>query len=188
LCGDPMSRSGRRLSTRITESEARELRVGEKVFLTGELLTMRDMAHLRALELLRSGEELPFQLEGRIIYHCGPLVRGLTVVSAGPTTSMRMERSEAELIRKSGLRGIVGKGGMGAGTAAVLLDCGAVYMEYPGGAGALAARATRGIKGVHWRDLGDPEAVWVIAMEDFGPCFVSMDSHGGSLRNPKRKK
>jgi fumarate hydratase subunit beta len=183
-----MSLRGRRLSTRITESEARGLRVGERVFLTGELFTMRDMAHLRALELLRSGKQLPFQLDGRVIYHCGPLVKGRKVVSAGPTTSIRMERSEAELISRSGLRGIVGKGGMGAGTAVALMDCGAVYMEYPGGAGALAAKATRGIKGVHWRDLGDPEAVWVIAVEDFGPCFVSMDSHGGYLRNIEKKK
>lgn len=177
-----------RLPTKISESEARRMRAGDRVFLTGELLTMRDMAHLRALELLRSGKELPFQLEGRFIYHSGPLVKGRTVVSAGPTTSIRMERSEAELIRQSGLRGIVGKGGMGAATAAALIDCGAVYLEYPGGAGALAAKATRGIRGVHWRDLGDPEAVWAIAVEDFGPCFVSMDSHGGSLRNQVKKK
>jgi L(+)-tartrate dehydratase beta subunit len=101
---------------------------------------------------------------------------------------MRMERSEAELVRKSGLRGIVGKGGMGDGTRLALMECGAVYMEYPGGVGALAARATRGIREVHWRDLGDPEAVWIITVEDFGPCFVSMDSYGGSLRNPEDKK
>jgi fumarate hydratase subunit beta len=188
LCGDSMSAKCYRLPTKITESEARRLRTGDRVFLTGELLTLRDMAHLRALELLRSGEELPFQLEGRVIYHCGPLVKGRTVVSAGPTTSMRMERSEAELIRRSGLRGIVGKGGMGESTVAALSDCGAVYLEYPGGAGALAAKATRGVMGVHWTDLGDPEAVWAIAVEDFGPCFVSMDSHGGSLRKSEKKK
>ncbi len=177
-----------RIPTRISESIARGLRVGERVYLTGELLTMRDMAHVRALELLRSGEKLPFSLEGRFIYHCGPLVKGEEVISAGPTTSMRMERSEAELIRRSGLRGIVGKGGMGQATAAALDDCGAVYLEYPGGAGALAAKAMRGIRGVHWRDLGDPEAVWVIAVEEFGPCFVSMDSHGSSLRNRGKRK
>lgn len=182
-----MSAKVHRLSTRITEREARRLRVGERVFLTGELLTMRDMAHLRAVETIRSGKELPFRLEGGFIYHCGPLIKGTTVVSAGPTTSMRMERSEAELIRKSGLRGVVGKGGMGASTAAALKDCGAVYLEYPGGAGALAAKSTRGVKGVYWRDLGDPEAVWVIAVEDFGPCFVSMDSHGASLRSLEKK-
>lgn len=188
MCGDFMSTKCHRLPTRIGKSAARRMRVGDRVFLTGELLTMRDMAHLRALELLRSGKDLPFRLEGRFIYHCGPLVRGETVVSAGPTTSMRMERSEAELIRKSGLRGIVGKGGMGASTASALIECGAVYLEYPGGVGALAAKASRGIRGVHWMDLGEPEAVWVIAVEDFGPCFVSMDSHGGSLRNTEMKK
>lgn len=177
-----------RFGTRLSESEARELRVGDRVFLTGELLTMRDIAHVRALEALRSGKRLPFSLEGRVIYHCGPLVKGERVVSAGPTTSMRMERSEPELIRKSGLRGIVGKGGMGEGTRAALMECGAVYMEYPGGAGALAAKATRGVKGVFWRELGDPEAVWVIAVENFGPCFVSMDSSGETFRNVRNRK
>lgn len=188
MCGDAMEPEVHRLGTRLSEAEARELRVGDRVFLTGELLTMRDMAHVRALEALRSGERLPFSLEGRVIYHCGPLVKGERVVSAGPTTSMRMERSEPELIRKSGLRGMVGKGGMGEGTRTALMECGAVYMEYPGGAGALAARATRGVKGVFWRELGDPEAVWVIAVEDFGPCFVSMDSNGETLRNVRNRK
>lgn len=175
-----------RLSTRLAESEVRGLLAGDRVFLTGEVLTMRDMAHVRALGLLRSGKRLPFNLEGGVIYHCGPLVKDGRVVSAGPTTSMRMERSEPELIRVARLRGIVGKGGMGEGTRKALMECGAVYLEYPGGAGALAAKAAKGIRGVFWRDLGDPEAVWAIEVEDFGPCFVSMDSHGGSLRAQKK--
>lgn len=185
MCGDAKEPKVRRLGTLLSESEARELRVGDRVFLTGELLTMRDMAHVQALEALRSGGRLPFSLEGRVIYHCGPLVMGKKVVSAGPTTSMRMEGSEPELIRKSGLRGILGKGGMGEGTKKALIECGAVYMEYPGGAGALAAKAMRGVKGVFWRELGDPEAVWIIAVEDFGPCFVSMDSVGNTLRHAR---
>lgn len=178
----------RRLSTRPTEAEVRGLRAGDRVFLTGELLTMRDMAHVRAVGLLRSGKSIPFSLEGGVIYHCGPLVKDGKVISAGPTTSMRMERSEPELIRLAGLRGIVGKGGMGEGTRTALMECGAVYLEYPGGVGALAAKAAKGIRRVYWRDLGDPEAVWAVEVEDFGPCFVSMDSHGGSLRDPRKGK
>lgn len=182
MCVDTVGGRVFRLGTRLSSTDVTELKVGDRVFLTGELLTMRDMAHVRALEVLRSGRELPFQLEGRVIYHCGPLVRGGAVLSAGPTTSMRMERSEGELIRRSGLRGIVGKGGMGGETRRALMECGAVYMEYPGGVGALAAKAMKGIKGTYWMELGGPEAVWEIAVEGFGPCFVSMDASGATLR------
>jgi len=171
-----------RLGTSLKEGDVRRLRVGDVVYLSGELYTMRDIAHLRAIEILRGKKRLPFDLRGKVIYHCGPIVRGTEVVSAGPTTSMRMERTEADLVHLSGLRAIVGKGGMGRGTLEALRKFGAVYLEYPGGVGALAARSSKGVKKSYWRDLGDPEAVWVIAVEDFGPCFVTMDSHGETLR------
>jgi tartrate/fumarate subfamily iron-sulfur-dependent hydro-lyase beta chain len=172
----------RRLRTPLREEEIRSLRVGDVVYLSGTLYTMRDMAHVRALEVLRRGEKLPFDLRGEVIYHCGPLLKGEEVISAGPTTSMRMEGMEAELIRLTGLRGIIGKGGMGEKTAEALKKFGAVYMEVPGGAGALAARAINRVKEVHWRDLGDPEAVWLIEVEEFGPCVVTMDSSGEVFR------
>ncbi len=165
-----------RLKTPLHEATVRALNVGDVVYLSGKLFTMRDMAHLRALELLRRGNKLPFDLRGEVVYHCGPLLRGTDVISAGPTTSMRMEGMEAELIGLTGLRGIVGKGRMGGRTAEALKKFGTVYMEFPGGAGALAAKAIRRIKEVYWRDLGDPEAVWVMEVEDFGPCIVTMDS------------
>jgi len=171
-----------RLGTRLKDEDVRGLRVGDVVYFSGELYTMRDMAHLRAVEILRDKGRLPFDLRGKVIYHCGPLVRGRKVISAGPTTSMRMERTEPEIIHLSGLRGIVGKGGMGRGTLEALRKFGVVYLEYPGGVGALAARSSKGVKKAYWRDLGDPEAVWVIAVEDFGPCFVTMDAHGETLR------
>lgn len=171
-----------RLGTRMGSEDVARLRAGDIAYLTGELFTMRDQAHLRALKILRRGGKLPFDLRGGVIYHCGPLLKGTTVVSAGPTTSMRMERVEGELIERTGLRCIVGKGGMGKGTMVALERNGAVYMEYPGGAGALAAKSVTGIRGAFWRDLGDPEAVWVLAVKDFGPCFVTMDSHGATLR------
>jgi len=104
------------------------------------------------------------------------------VVSAGPTTSMRMERSEAEIIARTGLRAIVGKGGMGRKTAEALVKNKAVYMEYPGGVGALAARSSGRVSNVYWRELGEPEAVWEIPVKDFGPCFVTMDAHGCLMR------
>lgn len=182
-------RTVHRISSRPSEEEISRMRSGDLAFITGEIFTMRDQAHIRAIDLLRGGRGLPFDLKGGTIYHCGPLVRGRAVVSAGPTTSMRMERSEGELIDRTGLRCIVGKGGMGASTLAALARNKAVYMEYPGGAGALAARAITGIRGVYWRDLGDPEAVWVLEVKDFGPCFVTMDSYGGLLRgDPARRR
>jgi fumarate hydratase subunit beta len=173
-----------RLGTSLMDGDVKRLRVGDVAYLSGELYTMRDMAHMRAIEILRGKERLPFDLRGRVVYHCGPIVRGREVISAGPTTSMRMESMEPDLIRLSGLKGIVGKGGMGTGTLEALRKFGVVYLEYPGGVGALAARDSKGVKEVYWKDLGDPEAVWVITVEDFGPCFVTMDAHGETLRKP----
>ncbi len=172
-----------KLGTDLSEGQVLELAAGDVVYLTGRLYTMRDQAHLKALQLLRAGSELPFDLKGGTIYHCGPLVKGDRVVSAGPTTSMRMERSEPEIIGRTGIRAIVGKGGMGPRTVEALVKNKAVYMEYPGGVGALAARSSGRVKKVFWRELGDPEAVWEIPVKDFGPCFVTMDAHGRLMRD-----
>jgi len=171
-----------RLGTELSEDQVLKLVAGDVVYITGRLYTMRDQAHLKALQLLRSGKDLPFDLRGGVIYHCGPLIKGDRVVSAGPTTSMRMERSEAEIIARTGLRAIIGKGGMGHKTAEALVKNKAVYMEYPGGVGALAARASGRVSRVYWRELGDPEAVWEMPVKDFGPCFVTMDAHGCLMR------
>lgn len=171
-----------RLRTPLSEECVRSINVGDVIYLSGYLFTMRDMAHIRAIELLRKYRKLPFELKGEVIYHCGPLLRGAEVISAGPTTSMRMESIEAELIRLTGVKGIIGKGGMGERTAEALKKFGAIYMEFPGGAGALAAKAIRNVKGVYWEDLGDPEAVWVLEVEGFGPCIVTIDSKGGTIR------
>ncbi|MCX8170273.1 MAG: FumA C-terminus/TtdB family hydratase beta subunit [Candidatus Methanomethyliaceae archaeon] len=170
-----------KLNTILNENDVRELKVGDVIFFTGIIFTMRDMAHLRALEIIKNGEKLPFDLKNKIIYHCGPLIKNNKVISAGPTTSMRMELFEKDLIMITGLRGIIGKGGMGENTRKALKEHGAVYMEFPGGAGALAAKSILGIKEVYWKDLGEPEAVWILEVKDFGPCFVTMDSLGNVL-------
>ncbi|MEN3034739.1 MAG: FumA C-terminus/TtdB family hydratase beta subunit [Candidatus Methanosuratincola sp.] len=175
------------LRGKIGDQEISKLQVGDTVYITGEIFTMRDQAHLKALEILRGGGRLPFDLTGGVIYHCGPLVKGSRVVSAGPTTSMRMERSEGEILARTGAKCIIGKGGMGPGTLSALSEHCAVYTEYPGGAGALAARSVVGIRGVYWREFGDPEAVWVLEVEEFGPCFVTMDCHGRTLRETLKK-
>ncbi len=169
------------LTTPIGEKEARGLRVGDVVYLTGTLITARDEAHKKLLE---HGSPLP--LEGGALFHCGPVVRKMEgtwqVLAAGPTTSARMELFEADVLRKFKPRVIVGKGGMGEKTLAALGEVGAVYVHFTGGAGALAAQAIRTVTGVHWlEELSMAEAVWVFQVEKFGPLVVTMDSHGRSM-------
>jgi len=174
----------RSIRSPMDESEARSLRAGEIVTLSGELFTARDEAHLRILELLRSGHELPFRLEGMAVYHCGPIMRQdgtWKVVAAGPTTSARLDRLAPELIRKCRPRLLIGKGGMSSETLEAMKEVGCAYLAFPGGAAVLAADALPEVLGVHWEDLGMPEAVWHLRAENFGPLVVAMDSHGRSL-------
>ncbi|MHC1710413.1 MAG: FumA C-terminus/TtdB family hydratase beta subunit [Methanomassiliicoccales archaeon] len=174
----------RSIKSPMDESEARSLRAGDIVTLSGELLTARDEAHLRVLEVLRSGHELPFRLEGMAVYHCGPIMRHdgrWEVVAAGPTTSARLDRLAPELIRKCRPRLLIGKGGMSSETLEAMREVGCAYLAFPGGAAVLAAEALPEVLGVHWEDLGMPEAVWHLRAENLGPLVVAMDSHGRSL-------
>jgi len=169
------------LTTPISESEVRALRVGDVFHITGTLFTARDEAHLHMLE---HGE--PFPVEGLALFHCGPVVRkqgeGWELLAGGPTTSARMERVEADFLKRFRTRVIIGKGGMGETTSQALAEVGAVYTHFTGGAGALAAKAVRRVEAVHWlEELGIPEAVWVFQVERFGPLVVTMDAHGASL-------
>ncbi|RLI12173.1 hypothetical protein DRO33_02965, partial [Candidatus Bathyarchaeota archaeon] len=122
---------------------------------------------------------------GAVLYHCGPVVRKVgerwEVVAAGPTTSTRMEMFEADFIRAFGVRVVVGKGGMGAKTTEACREFGAVYAAFTGGCGALAAKAMKRVVRVEWLDLGIPEALWVLEVEDFGPLVVAIDTHGNNL-------
>lgn len=174
----------RKIKSPTSEGEARALKAGEIVSLSGELLTARDEAHLRILELLHAGQELPFQMEGMAIYHCGPIMRfdgKWNVVAAGPTTSARLDRLAPEIIRRCRPRLLIGKGGMSLDTLEVMKEVGCAYLAFPGGAAVLAAEALPEVLGVHWEDLGMPEAVWHLRAENFGPLVVAMDSHGRSL-------
>ncbi len=174
-----------RLKTPLSENDVRRLRVGDIVYLSGIIVTARDSAHRRLIEYYREGKEIPVDLRGGVIYHCGPVVRktgkGWEVIAAGPTTSARMEIYEAEVIGKLGVRMIIGKGGMGDKTMEACRKYGAVYTVFTGGAGALAAKAIREVVRVEWLDLGIPEALWVFRVEDFGPLLVVIDSHGNNL-------
>lgn len=174
------------LTTPISEEDARKLKVGDVVYVTGEhVYTARDEAHERALHMFEKGEKPPVDFEGSVIYHVGPVAwqkdGKWKIVSAGPTTSIRMELFEDEFLRKYNARILVGKGGMGKKTLDALKEVGSVYCSYTGGCGALAAKGLKEVRAYLWDDLGMPEALWVITAEEFGPLLVTMDSHGNSM-------
>ena len=173
------------MRTPLSEEDVRKLNVGDVVYLSGVVVTMRDAGHRRAVELLARGEKLPVDLRGLALYHAGPVVRrvgeGWEVVVIGPTTSTRMEVYEYEVIEKTGVRMVIGKGGMGPRTAEACKRFGAVYTVYPGGAAALQASQVKRVLDVHWLDLGVPDAMWVLEVEDLGPLTVVIDSKGRNL-------
>ena len=172
--------------------EAKKLRTGDLIYINGTVVTARDAAHRRALEFLNRGEKIPVDLHGLAVYHMGPVVRkvgdGWEVISAGPTTSTRLETYEAEFLEKTGARIIIGKGGMGAKTAEACKRLGTAYAIYTGGAGALAAKSIKKVKGVEWLDLGSPEALWILEVEDFGPLTVIIDSEGRNFYDEVRSR
>ncbi len=177
------------ISTPVSSDVVRKLRVGEIVYISGEIITARDKAHVRALEFIKSGKKLPISFNNAVIYHCGPLVQKVgkdwIVISAGPTTSARMNRATKELLNYVDSIVIVGKGGMDISEE---IKGKGVYLAYTGGAGALAANAIKRVKEVHWLDLGMPEAIWVFEVEMFGPCIVAIDSYGNSLYDEVKRR
>lgn len=128
--------------------------------------------------------EPPVDLRGSVLYHCGPVVAkegsGWTVTAAGPTTSIREEPYQADIIRRYGVRAVIGKGGMGAKTLAALKEVGAVYLNAIGGAAQFYARTIDRVDGVSLMEFGTPEAMWHLQVTDF-PAIVTMDAHGNSL-------
>jgi len=176
----------KRLTTPITESSARDLRVGDEVLLTGRVMLSRDMGHRFMVE--QKPEWLKPLLDGAVIYHCGPVVKrhedgSWSFVSAGPTTSIREEPYQADVLETYRVRGVIGKGGMGRKTSEGLGKVGACYFHTTGGAGALLAQRVKRVVDVRMlEEFGSPEAFWIVEVEDF-PLVVTMDSHGGSLHD-----
>jgi tartrate/fumarate subfamily iron-sulfur-dependent hydro-lyase beta chain len=165
------------------EETMRSLSLGEVVSIRGLMYTARDAAHKYLVE--KQPGFLKEKLAGTMIYHCGPVMRrvrdGWEVVAAGPTTSIREEPYESTVMKEYGVRGIIGKGGMGEKTLDALSEYGCVYLAAVGGAAAVLANAVRRVRGVHFlEEFGIPEAMWEFEVEDF-QATVSMDSHGGSL-------
>ena len=181
----------------ISDETIHSLKVGDPVALTGTMITGRDVVHKWMIETfirktrqpqgddLQVYEALKPVLDGGLIYHCGPVVSGLEAkeykfVAAGPTTSIREEPYQAEVMKHFNLKGVIGKGGMGPKTLQGCQEAPAVYFHAIGGAATLIARSVTKVLGVYKLDFGVPEAMWVIEVREF-PVVVTMDAHGGSL-------
>ncbi len=193
----------KKLTIPISEKEIRQLHVGDQVLLTGIMLTGRDAAHTYIVDNFVKGavpesekevyKALKAGLTNGVIYHCGPVVRKrddgkFEFVAAGPTTSIREEPYQADVIGHFNLRAVIGKGGMGSKTLKGCQEHGCVYLHAVGGAATLIADTVKEVVTVYKKDeFGMPEAFWVIRVEDF-PAVVTMDSHGNSLHAEVRAR
>src|SRR5690606_13453724 len=171
----------KRLEYPFTKEAVRDLKVGDMVLISGKMYTGRDAVHKR----LHEGVKPPVSLENEIIYHCGPVVikdkKGkYEVKAAGPTTSIREEPYQWEVMRDYGIVGVIGKGGMGEKTLNGCREYGCVYFHAIGGAAQVLAEKIESVDNVYWEDLGSPEAIWELTVKEF-PVVVTMDSHGNSL-------
>jgi len=169
----------------LREEELRRLKVKDTVYFTGEVLTIRDSAYERVLKALDAGEALPFSLQGKAVWHAGPITKKekgrWEPVSVGSTTSSRFTGPASRLILEMGVRMVIGKGFMGPQASRALQSFGAVYAHTTGGTAAYYASQVAEIQAVHWLDLGMPAAVWVLKVERLGPLTVALDSHGQNL-------
>ena len=171
----------------LTEDAARSLHAGDMVFINGLIVTGRDKLHNYLFNDRPPKKRIPFHLEGLIIYHCGPIVKrtakGFQLIASGPTTSMRLEKYEPRIISEYGVRGIMGKGGMGKQTLHALQKNGCVYLHTIGGAAVyLADRVQKVVDVWKFDEFGMTEAMWLFDVKDF-PAIVTMDSHGRSLHD-----
>jgi len=162
----------------------KKLHINDILYITGKIFTARDSAHSKMRGM--KPNDLPFDPSKMGLYHCGPLMKKengrWVAVSAGPTTSSRMEEFEDILLDRFGFHLIIGKGGMGLRTGKALKKTGSVYTVFPGGAGVLAAEKITDVPYVYWlEELGMPEAVWILEVVEFGPLVVTMDATGQSL-------
>ena len=167
------------LTAPLTEEQVRSLKVGDVVILNGEMHTGRDALHKYLMD-----HDSPIDLNGGVIYHCGPVMlkdaEGWHVKAAGPTTSAREEPYQGDIMKKFGIRAVIGKGGMGPKTLAALKEHGGVYLNAVGGAAQYYAECIKKVNGVDFMEFGIPEAMWHLQVEGFA-AIVTMDSHGNSL-------
>jgi len=186
-----------KLTMPLSDDDVRSLNVGDTIALSGIMLTGRDAVHKWMIDtFIRKTREpagddqevydtIKPLLDGGAIYHCGPVVAGLdtgdySFVAAGPTTSIREEPYQGEVMEHFNIKGVIGKGGMGPKTLAACAEVPGLYLHAIGGAATLIAESVTRVVGVHKLDFGVPEAIWVIEVKDF-PLVVTMDAHGNSL-------
>ncbi len=176
------------LTTPIKTEDLIDLRIGDVIYLTGTLVTCRDTGHKRRV---LSNVKPKVDLQGGAVFHAGPIVKKTNdkweMVSVGPTTSMRMEKYEKEFIEATGVKLIIGKGGMGEKTTKACIDNKVVHTVFPGGSAVVAGSEVEEITDVEWLDLGMPEAFWVLKVKEFGPLIVSIDTKGNNLFENNKK-
>ena len=171
------------LSTPVKAEDIEGIRAGDIIYLNGHIVTCRDVAHRRLVEEKRP---LPVDIRNGAIYHAGPIIRPLgndkfQMVAIGATTSMRMEKFEYEFVKQTGVRILVGKGGMGDLTKKACMEFKVLHVVYPAGCAVCAAAQVEEIEQAEWRDLGMPETLWVCRINELGPLVVSIDTYGNSL-------
>lgn len=177
-------RNGKKvLITPVSAEDLKDIKVGDIVYLDGSMTTCRDVAHRRLVE---EGRELPVDARNNAIFHAGPIIRPLEndkfeMVSVGPTTSMRMEKFEYEFVKLTGVRVIIGKGGMKENTERACKEFGAIHCVFPAGNAVVAATEVEEIVRAEWRDLGMPETLWNCRVKEFGPLIVSIDTQGNNM-------
>ncbi len=171
----------------MTQKDALSLNVGDIVSLHGLLVTGRDKLHRYLCNERPPMKQIPFNIKGTILYHCGPIIQktrqGYRCIASGPTTSMRVERYASSIIADYGIRGVMGKGGMGKRTLNALREYGCVYLHTIGGAAVYLADRVKRVAGV-WKleEFGMTEAMWILEVNDF-PAIVTMDAYGKSLHD-----
>ena len=178
-----------KLKTPLSEEAVRKLKIGDMVELSGVVFTARDMAHKYFIE---NPDRFRDMLKNSVIFHCGPIAKKegseWKIAAAGPTTSIREEPYEADVIKNYGIRAVIGKGGMGEKTLAAMKKYGCAYLSAVGGIAALIAKSIKKVKNVYMLDeFGVPEAIWELEVEGF-PAIVTMDANGNSLHNDILKK
>ena len=176
------------LHTPISAEDLKDIKIGDIIYLSGSLTTCRDVAHRRVVE---EGREIPVDVRNNAILHAGPIIRPLEndkfeMVSVGPTTSMRMEKFEYDFVKITGVRVIVGKGGMKENTSNACKDFGAIHCVIPAGNAVVAAVCVEEIVKAEWRDLGMPETLWNCRVKEFGPLIVSIDAQGRNYFEEKK--
>jgi fumarate hydratase subunit beta len=176
-----------RIAPPMSDEDVMKLKIGDRVLITGTILTGRDSAHKRLYELIEKGESLPVDIKGQIIYYVGPAPAkpGHVIGSAGPTTSYRMD-PYAPLLMEHGLKGMIGKGVRSKAVRDAMQKYKAIYFAATGGAGALIAKNIKAARIVAYEDLG-PEAIRELEVEDF-PVVVANDAFGGDLYEEGMKR